>query len=134
MNSGLVLGLALDCLGAFFGHPMISPEVSFYGSAFQGRETANGELFDCRELTAASPSLPFDARILLRSGSRWTCVRISDRGPYAVDSLGCPIYPLRPHPRRHFDLARAAFVELIECEADSLRIGILRSVEYWRVE
>jgi len=128
------LCLALDCLGSFFSRPMLSPEVSFYGGAFQGRPTAGGELFDCRERTAASPCLPFGSVLLVRAGDRWTTVRINDRGPYDVDSLGRAIFPLRPHPRRHLDLSRAAFVDLIECEADSLRIGILRSVEYWRVE
>lgn len=125
----LVLGLA-----CFFARPSVSPEVSFYGGAFQGRETASGELFDCRELTAASPDLPFGSRVLIRSGDLWTIVRINDRGPFDVDSLGRVVFPLRPHPLRDLDLSRAAFVRLIECEADSLRIGILRSVEYWRVE
>ena len=35
-------------------------------------------------------------------------VRINDRGPFAVDSSGNAIKPLRPHPTRVIDLSKAA--------------------------
>ena len=57
---------------------------SWYGPEFNGRKTANGELFDCEALTAAHPNLPFGSRLRivnLRNG-KFELVRINDRGPY----------------------------------------------------
>lgn len=57
---------------------------SWYGSAHQGRTTANGEVFDQRALTAAHRNLPFGtiARVTNISTGRSVKVRINDRGPY----------------------------------------------------
>ena len=57
---------------------------SWYGLAFHGRRTANGEKFDMNALTAAHPSLPFGTRVLVRnpSNGRSVTVRINDRGPF----------------------------------------------------
>jgi rare lipoprotein A len=57
---------------------------SWYGPGFDGRKTANGEVFDCEALTAAHPSLPFGSlvRIVNAETGRYQVVRINDRGPY----------------------------------------------------
>lgn len=57
---------------------------SWYGKAFQGRRTANGERFDMNALTAAHPSLPFGTRLMVRNANngREVMVRINDRGPH----------------------------------------------------
>jgi rare lipoprotein A len=57
---------------------------SWYGLAFHGRKTANGEKFDMNALTAAHPTLPFGTRVVVRnpSNGRSVTVRINDRGPY----------------------------------------------------
>ncbi len=57
---------------------------SWYGSAFHGRYTANGEVYDSSALTAAHPTFPLPsyARVTnLESGSS-VIVRVNDRGPY----------------------------------------------------
>jgi rare lipoprotein A len=57
---------------------------SWYGSAFHGRYTANGEVYDSSALTAAHPTFPLPsyARVTnLESGSS-IIVRVNDRGPY----------------------------------------------------
>ena len=57
---------------------------SWYGPGFNGRKTANGEVFDAEALTAAHPNLPFGARVRIvnpRNG-KFELVRINDRGPY----------------------------------------------------
>lgn len=57
---------------------------SWYGGKFQGRPTANGEIFDTNEFTAAHRTLPFGTRVKvtnLRNGKS-TVVRINDRGPF----------------------------------------------------
>jgi rare lipoprotein A len=62
----------------------LSGTASWYGPYFHGRLTANGEIFDQNELTAAHPSLPFDTYLKvtnLKNGNT-VVVRINDRGPY----------------------------------------------------
>ena len=57
---------------------------SWYGSAFHGRITANGERYDMLASTAAHMSLPFGSLVGLKNaktGRTWM-VRINDRGPY----------------------------------------------------
>jgi rare lipoprotein A len=56
---------------------------SYYGRAFEGKETASGEIFDKEEMVAAHPTYPLGtvARITnLEEGGR-VVVRIIDRGP-----------------------------------------------------
>lgn len=57
---------------------------SWYGSKFQGRRTANGEIFDMNLLTAAHPTLPMPvlARVTNLANGRALTVRINDRGPF----------------------------------------------------
>lgn len=58
---------------------------SWYGDAFHGRLTANGEIYDMTHLTAAHPTMPLPsyARVTnLKNGSS-IIVRVNDRGPYA---------------------------------------------------
>ncbi|MCU7550741.1 septal ring lytic transglycosylase RlpA family protein [Chitinophagaceae bacterium LB-8] len=57
---------------------------SWYGRAFEGKETASGEIFDKEEMVAAHPSYPLGtvARITnLEGGGDTVHVRIIDRGP-----------------------------------------------------
>jgi len=60
-------------------------EASWYGPGFQGQETANGETFDQKEMTAAHPSLPMGtkAKVTNLENGKKVEVRINDRGPYA---------------------------------------------------
>jgi rare lipoprotein A len=57
---------------------------SWYGAAFHGRKTANGEIYDRHSFTAAHPTMPLPsyARVTnLRNGYS-IVVRVNDRGPY----------------------------------------------------
>jgi rare lipoprotein A len=58
---------------------------SYYGSAHQGRRTADGGRFDQNKLTAAHPWLPFGSkvRVTLRRTGRSVVVTITDRLPAA---------------------------------------------------
>lgn len=62
---------------------------SWYGSAFHGRLTANGEVYDVNGLTAAHPTLPLPSyvRVTNLENSRSLVVRVNDRGPFARDRL-----------------------------------------------
>ena len=57
---------------------------SYYGLKYHGRQTANGEVFDMYDLTAAHTSLPFGTRIKVTNldNNRHVIVRVNDRGPF----------------------------------------------------
>jgi rare lipoprotein A len=58
---------------------------SWYGDAFHGRLTANGEVYDMDRLTAAHPTMPLPsyARVTNLKDGASVIVRVNDRGPYA---------------------------------------------------
>lgn len=62
---------------------------SWYGAAFHGRRTANGEIFDMNALTAGHPTLPLPsyAYVTNLDNGRTILVRVNDRGPYVNDRL-----------------------------------------------
>jgi rare lipoprotein A len=57
---------------------------SWYGEAFHGRKTSNGEYFDMNMLTAAHPTLPLPsyAKVTNLANGKSVVVRINDRGPF----------------------------------------------------
>ena len=57
---------------------------SWYGEAFHGRQTANGEIYDIHGLTAAHPTMPLPsyARVTNVANGRSLIVRVNDRGPF----------------------------------------------------
>jgi rare lipoprotein A len=59
-------------------------DTSWYGPKFQGRTTANGELYDMTAPTAAHATLPFGSivRVVNTRTGRSAVVRINDRGPF----------------------------------------------------
>lgn len=71
-------------------------EASWYGPHHQGKETANGDVFDQNKLTAASPTLPLGAQATVTNLETGKSVKVivNDRGPYVKG--------------RKIDLSRAA--------------------------
>ncbi len=61
-------------------------QASWYGGKFQGRKTANGEIFDTNKLTAAHKTLPFNTLVKVTNlqNDRSVTVRINDRGPFVA--------------------------------------------------
>ena len=57
---------------------------SWYGTAFHGRLTANGEIFDRESIAAAHPTLPLPSYVRVTNvvNHRSMIVRVNDRGPY----------------------------------------------------
>ena len=57
---------------------------SYYGTAFHGRRTANGEIFDRESISAAHPTMPLPsyARVTNLRNQSSIIVRVNDRGPY----------------------------------------------------
>lgn len=57
---------------------------SWYGKPFHGRQTANGEVYDQNELTAAHQTLPLPSvvRVTNLENGRSLVLRVNDRGPF----------------------------------------------------
>lgn len=74
--------------------------MSFYADFFEGRQTANGEIFSQQGFTCAHRTLPFGTLVALRSPatSETVVVRVNDRGPFIKG--------------REFDVSEAVFEKL----------------------
>jgi rare lipoprotein A len=59
-------------------------KASFYHDKFDGRTTANGEIFDNADFTCAHKHLPFGTilEVLNPKNGESVIVRVNDRGPY----------------------------------------------------
>lgn len=64
--------------------PLGNMKASWYGPGFHGRMTANGEIYNQFELTAAHKSMKFGTLLRLTNpeNNKSIIVRINDRGPY----------------------------------------------------
>ncbi len=64
-------------------------KASWYGAAFHGKLTANGEIFDRAAITAAHPTLPLPSyvRVTNLDNDRSMIVRVNDRGPFKYGRL-----------------------------------------------
>jgi len=62
---------------------------SWYGPNFDGKLTANGEVYDMYALTAAHRTLPFKTILKVKNlyNGKSVQVRINDRGPYAKNRI-----------------------------------------------
>lgn len=61
-----------------------SGKASWYGKRFDGRPTANSEIFDMHELSAAHKTLPLPSyvRVVNLNNDKSIVVRVNDRGPF----------------------------------------------------
>lgn len=73
---------------------------SWYGDAFDGKPTANGEVFDMHAISAAHATLPMPCMVEVTNleNGRVLQVRMNDRGPF--------------HPGRIIDMSHAAAQQL----------------------
>jgi rare lipoprotein A len=62
---------------------------SWYGERFEGRLTANGEIFDLNQLTAAHTTLPMPSVVQVTNleNGRSLQLRVNDRGPFVDGRL-----------------------------------------------
>ncbi len=98
---------------------------SWYGPGFDGKQTANGEVFDTTKLTAAHQTLPFDTllRVTNLENDLAVVVRINDRGPF----VGGRIIDLSRAAAERLDMvgsgtARVRLEPLSEMPAASWRV------------
>ena len=62
---------------------------SWYGPGFHGKQTANGEIFNRNDLTAAHRTLqmPSIIRVTNLQNGRSLILRVNDRGPFSKDRV-----------------------------------------------
>lgn len=62
---------------------------SWYGSEFHGKKTANGEIYNKGDITAAHPTLPLPSIIRATNieNGKVAIVRVNDRGPFAKNRI-----------------------------------------------
>ena len=120
MKQLLLIGLLFTALSLIAGDTAVTkakPKIlygtaSFYSNKFQGKQTANGEIFSQQKLTAACNVLPMGTWVKvtnLRNGKTVT-VKINDR--------------LHPKMTRVVDLSRAAADKLNYIKAGLTRVKV----------
>ena len=87
-------------------------EASWYGDAFHGKPTANGDVYDQNAMTAAHKTLPMPSQVQVTNleNNRSVVVTINDRGPFV--------------PGRIIDLSRRAAIELGFVEIGTARVRV----------
>ncbi len=62
---------------------------SWYGEDFHGKKTANGEIYNMGDLTAAHPTLPLPSLIKVTNlqNGKSQILRVNDRGPFAKNRV-----------------------------------------------
>ena len=83
MNKKILI-LPLLVANILFSYGLETGGASWYGGKFQGRMTANGEIFDTNKFTAAHKTLPFNTIVEVTDidTGKKVYVRINDRGPF----------------------------------------------------
>ena len=108
--SVVVVGVALGL--AFYGPYYEMGIASWYGPGFHGNLTANGEVYDMHEVSAAHKTLPFGTvvRVVEIETGRSIVVRINDRGPFVEGRI--------------IDLSRGAAEQLGIIDKGITRVGL----------
>jgi rare lipoprotein A (peptidoglycan hydrolase) len=93
---------------------------SWYGPGFVGHATSDGEIYNPRELTAASKTLPIGSHVRVTNpeNGRSVVVRVNDRGPYVRG--------------RSLDLSRSAArrIGMIGKGVCRVRVRVLRATSH----
>jgi rare lipoprotein A len=95
---------------------VMSGIASFTADETHGRKTANGEMYDMRQLVAAHRTLPFNTIVEVKNlkNSKTVQVRINDRGPY-VDGRIIDL---------SFEAAKA--IDLVESGSGMVELRVLK--------
>ncbi len=85
---------------------------SFYSEYYNGRKTANGEIFHSSDMTAAHKTLPFGTKVKVTNltNGKSVKVRINDRGPFVAGRI--------------IDLTRAAAKKINMVQAGVVKVKI----------
>lgn len=102
---------------------------TYYGPGFHGRQTASGERFDQRDMTAAHRSLPLGTRVRVTNLENGESVEllINDRGPYGRNRRQGAIIDVSKGAARKLDFITDGLVRVrvevldVPAEDDSLQ-------------
>jgi len=85
---------------------------SWYGKKFYGKKTANGEIYNMYDLTAAHRTLPLPSmvRVINLENNRQLIVRVNDRGPFVKNRI--------------IDVSKAAAKELGFHEKGTIKVKV----------
>lgn len=89
---------------------------SYYADEFDGRKTANGEIYDMNELTAAHPSYPFNTLVRVTNviNGKSVEVRINDRMPQFKNRI------------IDLSLAAAKKIDMIKAGIQEVKVEVLK--------
>jgi rare lipoprotein A (peptidoglycan hydrolase)/cell division protein FtsN len=98
---------------------------SWYGTEFDGRPTASGEVFNSALFTAAHPSLPFGTmlRITNRHNNRQAVVKVNDRGPF----VSSRIIDLSQAAAQQLDMISTGTAPVVVESLEQLQLSTLQS-------
>lgn len=87
---------------------------SWYGPGFHGKKTANGEVFNKRDLTAAHQTLPLPSvvRVINLQNKKSVIVRVTDRGPFMKKGEGPRIIDLSERAAEILDMKNSGLVRV----------------------
>ena len=87
---------------------------SYYGPGFQGKRTANGEIFDQRQMVAAHRTLPLGSvvRVTNLDNGRQVELRVIDRGPYGKNYRNGTIIDVSKGAARRLDFLEDGLVKV----------------------
>ena len=108
----LLMVVTLSCLASVMNAQTFSGKASFYASAFHGKISASGKVYDMYKYTCAHKKLPFGTKLKvtnLKNGKTVT-VEVTDRGPYVKG--------------RVIDLSKAAAMDLDMVQAGIANVEI----------
>ncbi|MBN2657188.1 MAG: septal ring lytic transglycosylase RlpA family protein [Spirochaetales bacterium] len=137
MKRYLLFIALLTILSPLFAYEQIGI-ASWYGGKFHGRPTANGEIFNTHDMTAAHKELPFNTIVTVTnmSNGRSVDVRINDRGPYVGDR----VIDLSYAAAKALDMVRDGTANVLLVTSDfeelkityNIQIGAYKTIEYAR--
>jgi len=116
---------------------------SWYGPPYDGRQAADGEIYNMETMVAAHRTLPFDTwvRVMNLNNAKWVEVRIIDRGPFvdgriidlshaaarAIDLIGTGTAPVRIDVVRNAPVAETAAGSATETARFAVQVGAFRN-------
>jgi rare lipoprotein A len=100
---------------------------SWYGEPFHGRHTANGEVYDMHQMTAAHKTMPLPSYAVVRNrqNGKQVVVRVNDRGPFKDGR----VIDLSLAAARKLGFTGLADVEVRRLTHDDIRTGAWRRPE-----
>ena len=84
MSKNIILSFLILLLLNSCGYTTRKGIASYYADFYEGRTTANGEIYRQNKITAAHKTLPFGTKVEVTNlaNNKTVLVRINDRGPY----------------------------------------------------